>query len=175
VGLDQFEFDREAVTGAAEEQRRFLDLVQGAIRRLLPGDLDLANTRVSIENGSLFVWLPHRHHDDQIIAARVGVDEAVVYFGLAHEHFWSEDPAHGRVWPVDALGHITAAFRLVEAVLLGLVELEIHEGFLTQHVKSYLIDDTGERTVISRSGRFRFRRHKAPPIFVRFDFGIAEA
>jgi hypothetical protein len=109
------------------------------------------------------------------VAASVKGDEAIVYYGVAHEHFWPEDLANGRLWPFDATDHVTAAFQLIEAAFRGHVELEVRQGLLAQRVKSYLINDAGERVVISRVGTFRLRRHKTPPALVRFDFGTGVA
>ena len=170
---DEFEFERDVIDAADDSQRAFLDALEETIRRLAPDHLDLPNTTATIDNGLLLVTLPHRSQDDQRLAASVGPDEAVVYFGVEHEHFWPGDTSSGRLWPIDAPDHAAAAGELVKAILAGRVELEVREGILMQRATSYLVDDQGNREAITRSGTLRPRRRPASPRLVRFDFGVA--
>jgi hypothetical protein len=161
VRPETFEFDAEVVGAADDRQRAFLDALRDSIRRLAPVELDLPSTTATIDDGVLFVALPHRSQDDQLLAASVGPDEAVVYYGVEHVHFWPDDPANGRLWPIDAPDHAAAAGELVKAILAGHVELEVRGGILMQRATSYLVDDDGKRNVITRSGIFRLRRGNA--------------
>mgnify|MGYP005818818761 CR=1 FL=1 len=169
---ETFEFDPDVVDAADDRQRAFLDELRATIRRLAPEELDLSTTTAQIDDGVLFVTLSHRSQDDQLLAASVGSDEAIVYYGVEHEHFWPDDPANGRLWPIDAADHAAAAGELVKAILAGNVELEVRESLLMQRATSYLVDDEGHRDVITRSGTFRLRRGNAGTKLLRFDFGV---
>ena len=135
--------------------------------------LDLPATTATIDDGVLFVALPHRSRDDQFLAASVSPKKAIVFYGVAHEHFWPDDPANGRLWPIDAPDHSAAAVELVRAILAGRVELEVRDGVLTQRATSYLIDDEGNREVITRSVIVRPRLKRTATELIRFDFDVA--
>jgi hypothetical protein len=172
VGPETFEFDADVVTAADANQRELLDALRQTIRQLAPVELDLSATRAEIGDGTLRVTLPHRSRDDQFLAVSVSSHEAIVNFGIEHEHFWPDDPANGRLWPIAAPDHATAAVELVKAILGGRVELEVHDGVLMQRVTSYFLDDDGTRTEFASSGTFRLRRERARARIVRFDFGV---
>ena len=169
---ETFEFDAEVVGAADDRHARSWTRLNTRSAGSPPDELDLSTTTATIDDGVLFVALTHRSQDDQLLAASVGSDEAVVYFGVEHEHFWPDDPANGRLWPIDAPDHAAAAGALVQAVLAGRVEREVRDGLLMQRVASYLVDDDGNRNVITRSGTFRLRRGPAGAKLVRFDFGV---
>lgn len=168
---ETFEFDGGLVDQASDEQRSHLERLQEIIRRLAPTGLDLSNTTVAVEAGRLFVTLPHRSQDDQDLALSIRPDEAVVYYGIEHQHFWPEDPTSGFPWPIDAADHVSAAFELLEAVLAGRVELEVREGLVARRTTS-LLDDDGDRRVIFRCSTLRRRRGQKTRT-VQFDFGVS--
>lgn len=168
---EEFEFDVEVTNAATAPQRAFLDLVRGAIRSLRPERLDLSATHASFERGRLAVGLPNTDHEAMYIGASVDTEEATVFYGVEHEHFWPNDPANGRVWPLDAPNFVVAAFRLLEQLLLGRVELEIRHGFVMQRTRSIWINDEGVREVFLRGGTVLPRLHRAEAEVVRFDFG----
>ena len=167
-------FDAEVVDAVDDRQRAFLDALREMIRRLAPAEMDLPTTTATIEAGLLFV--PSAPVSGRPVPGRErGPDEAVVYFGVEHEHFWPGDPVNGRLWPINASDLVTAAFELVEAILVGRAELEVRDGVVMQRATSYLVDNEGKRTVITRSGTFRLRRGPAAENLVRFDFGATRS
>ena len=168
---EEFEFDLEVTAAASAPQRTFLDFVSGAVRGLHPEQLDLAEAHASIEDGRLTVLLPHSAHDAMNIGASVDTKEAIVFYGVEHEHFWPDDPANGREWLLDAPDFVVAAFRLLEQLLMGRIELEIRRGFVMQRTRSIWINDQDEREVFLRGGTLLPRLRRAEAEVVRFDFG----
>lgn len=169
---EEFEFGVEVTTAATAPQRTFLDLVSGAVHRLRPDQLDLGEAHASIEDGCLTVLFPHSVHDAMNIGASVDTKEAIVFYGVEHEHFLPGDPANGRVWPLDGPDFVVAAFRFLEQLLLGRVELEVRQGFVMQRTRSIWINDADEREVFLRGGKVLPRLRRAEPEVVRFDFGV---
>lgn len=169
--VEEFDFDGEVLARATESQRVFATQVSEAIRSLRPAKLDLARTRASLTNDSLMIELIHVADPDQGVAAIIEADGAIVSYGVEHEHFWPEDIASGRSWPIDAPDFLAAALHLVEQLLLGRIELEVRSGRLMQKTRSYRITDTGERDVFLTSGTLLPHLHPRGPTVIRFDFG----
>lgn len=170
----EFEFDTEGLPDLADGQRAFLRLAADVIRRIQPGDLDVAHTEVGLEKGSLWVTLPHRDNEECLVMATVSAEEAVVSYSYEHEHFWPDDPENGRVWPIDAPDYVAAAARFLEQILLGRIELEVRRGFVMQKTKSFWINDAGEREVFLRGGTVMPTLRREAPRLIRLDFGASQ-
>lgn len=172
---EAFELDNEVLARASDSQRLFAARVQDAIRTLRPSKLDLASVRASIRDGALTIELPHATDPDQSIGATVMRDEAIVHYGVEHEHFSAADAASGRRWPIDAPDFAAAAFRMLEQLLLGKVVLEIRPGWAMQRTRSYLITDSGERHLFLDDGTILLRWRPSEPRLICFDFGARHA
>lgn len=171
VDAAEFNFDTEGLGALGEPQRAFLDLAEEVVRRTRPVHLAVDAIDVSIEQGSLAILLPHRTDEECVVMVIVSDAEAVVAYSHEHEHFWPDDPAHGREWPVDAPDYVEAAARLLEQILLGRVELEVRRGFVLKKIKSYLIEDNGDRAMFLGSAMAMPTVRRHPPKLIRFDFG----
>lgn len=168
---ETFDFDSETLAGTTDQQRAFAGQVRDSIRTLRPTKLDFAAVQATLSDGALTIELPHAGDPDQDIGVTVKADEAIVYYGVEHEHFFPEDQASGKMWPIDAPDFALAALRLLEQLLLGRIELDIRPGRITQKTRSYWITETGDRDLFLRGGTVLLKRHPGEQRVVRFDFG----
>lgn len=171
VDASKFQFDTSGVSGLSGTHHAFLDLAADVVRRTRPVDLDLDAIEVTVEKGSMLVWMPHRREDDAHLMITISDEEAVVSYGYEHEHFAADDPVNDGAGPVEAQDFVAAAARFLEQLLLGRIELEVRRGFLLQRTKSYWINHDGEREVFLRGGTVMPTLRPQPPRLIRLDFG----
>lgn len=176
-----FRFELPAAASQLEPaQLSALDLLAETIRRIQPADLDLRRTEVALDDGDLFVLLPHRSVDDFAVVLTVKSDEAVVVRSVvdhagASFTFFSDDPKVGRLWPVAAPSYVEAAGGLIRELLLGRVEVEVRRGLLFRGVRSYLVEGADERARFQREVEVSPRLLIPTRSVVRVDFGPGKA